>query len=214
MKEEIKSISQWSWSHFSRVRKEARKAFPSVYGLPIKKKLIDIILTMHRKPMSALDVGASNRALGERLKKKFPDLVYETMDVDREEPQDYYDLNDIHERYDLIILSEVIEHLEFEEGLKVIKQLSTLLNSGGTLVVSTPNLHHPNRFWDLDHKTPYRYDDLAALLMMLGFRVQSIYRVYNAPEPWRSIRLYVLCHLHRLLDVDFAKSVVVTAEKT
>ncbi len=211
--EEFKSISHWSWSTFSRIRKEARKAFPSVYTLPVRKKLFDVIASVHPAPASVLDVGASDRLLGDRLKKKHPALLYQTMDVDREQQHDYYDLMEIHQTYDMIIFSEVIEHLDFQEGLKTLTRLFGLLNDRGFLIVSTPNLHHPNRFWDIDHKTPYRYDDLAALLKIVGFHVQEINRVYNASEPWRAMRLYGLSWIHRLLDVDFAKSIVVVAEK-
>ena len=201
------------WSEFYAHRKEIRKVYPSVYNLALKKKLLDVVIKELRGEERILDVGASTRRLGERIKKKFSAITYKTMDIDRAKEHDYYSLDEIKETFDVIVLSEVIEHLSFPDGIELLKRLNALLPSGGRLIVSTPNLHHPNRYWDSDHKTPYRYEEMAAALVSAGFSVRNIYRTYNDQFVRRFVRVYFMAWLHRYLDVDFAKSVVVVAEK-
>lgn len=203
----------FSWSEFYAHRKEIRKLYPSVYKLALKKKLFDIVAAELRGKEKILDVGASTRRLGERINEKLSGVTYKTMDIDRAKEHDYYSLDEIKETFDVIVLSEVIEHISFREGIDLLKRLATLLVPGGRLIVSTPNLHHPNRYWDSDHKTPYRYEEIAAALVSAGFNVRNIYRTYNDQYVRRFVRVYFMAWLHRYLDVDFARSVVVVAEK-
>lgn len=208
-----KTKEDFSWSSFFSFRKEILKVYPSVFGLKIKKKLLDIVVEELKGGEKILDVGASNKSLGERVAAKVAPITYKTMDVDRAQSHDYYSLDEVAGSFDVIILSEVIEHLGFNEGLAMLRRLYELLNSGGKIIVSTPNLYHPNRFWDSDHKTPYRYDEIGGALLSIGFRVDMIYRVYNDQFLKRWFRISVMSHLHKYLDIDFAKSIVVVATK-
>lgn len=202
-----------SRSRFYSYRKKIRNIYPSVYNLEIKKKLLDIIIDELKDGAKILDVGASNKSLGEKIILRFPSITYKTMDIDKDQHYDYYSLEDISESFDMIILAEVIEYLEFKEGISMLQKLLKTLNSGGKIIVSTPNLHHPNRYWDSDHKTPYRYDEIAALLRCVGFIVGKIFRIYNDQFLKRCFRIYVASHLHKYLDIDFAKSFVLVAQK-
>ncbi len=201
----------FSWSTFYACRKEIRKAYPDVYKLKIRKKLFDVVMEEVSGSEKILDVGASSKSLGDRVKKTHPSVEYKTMDVDRAGSHDYYDLADIKEKFDVIVLSEVIEHLNFKDGIELLKELKGLLAPGGRLVVSTPNLNHPNRYWDSDHITPYRYEEISGALKWIGYDVDKIYRIYNDQFIKRLIRLYIMAPLHRYLDVDFARSIVVVA---
>ncbi|MBI5560482.1 MAG: hypothetical protein HY883_04345 [Deltaproteobacteria bacterium] len=201
------------WSVFNAHRRAIRQSYPSVYNIRIRKKLLDVIMEELKGNESILDVGASTRSMGEKVGKRFPSVTYRTMDIDTSSTHDYHSLDVIMERFDMVVLSEVVELLVFREGIGLIKKIKGLLPAGGKLVVSTPNVHHPNRFFDPDHKTPYRYDDMAGALLWAGFDVEKIYRIYNDGFIKRLIRLYVMAPVHRYFDVDFAKSVVVVALK-
>ncbi|MBI5598491.1 MAG: methyltransferase domain-containing protein [Deltaproteobacteria bacterium] len=203
----------FSWSTFYGYRKEIRKFYPSVYGLRIRKKLFDVVMEEVLSGDRVLDVGASTRSLGERIQARAPAVTYKTMDIDRAGSHDYYSLDDIKERFNLIILSEVIEHLEFNDGIGLLRRLNGLLAPGGKIIISTPNMHHPNRWWDSDHRTSYRYDEIAGALVWTGYEIKGIYRIYNDQFARRFVRLHLMAWLHRYLDVDFATSVVVVAVK-
>ncbi len=200
-----------SWSTFYSYRKTIRRLYPSIWDIPLIKKLPDIFLEICPKECSLLDVGAHDRKLGERLAKSIPGLIYKTMDIDPVGDHDYHSMNDINERFDTVNLSEVIEHLCLEHGVKLLTEIGEVLKPGGYLVVSTPNLNHPHRYWDPDHKTPYRYDALAGLLLALRFKVEVIFRVHNEPFPQLWLRRFIGVWLHRYLDIDFAKSIIVVA---
>jgi hypothetical protein len=105
--------------------------------------------------------------------------------------------------------------LELEEGLKVIEKVYGLLNGGGRLILTTPNVFNPSRFWrDATHKVAYCYDELGGLLLAQGFQVTGMYRIYRDAFHRYVFRLYVMAPLHRYLAIDFAKSILVIAEKT
>lgn len=204
----------FSWSEFWKYRKQMRRTFRSVYRIEIRRKLEDVIAEAIKPGEKILDVGAGGRRLKEGILKRVPAVQYKSMDVDRTEEHDYYSLGEIKEPFDVIVMSEVIEHLSFDDGIKLLKELRRILRSGGRIIVTTPNTHHPNVWWsDSDHKTPYRFDCLGAALMEAGFRVKGMYRLHSEKFLKRIARYYLMAWLHRFLDVDFAKHIAAIAEK-
>lgn len=203
-----------SWSKLFEYRDKIHQNYPEVWNLKILRKRFPLMVKNIRDGEKILDVGASNRDLEGRLKRRYPNLIYKSMDVDREQVHDFYSLEDIRETFDVVFLFEVIEHLELEEGLKVIEKVYGLLNGGGRLILTTPNVFNPSRFWrDATHKVAYCYDELGGLLLAQGFRINGMYRTYNEAFHRYFFRLYVMAPLHRYLGIDFAKSILVIAEK-
>jgi predicted SAM-dependent methyltransferase len=161
-----------------------------------------------------LDIGASNRNLQGRLNHHFPKLIYKSMDIDREQFHDFYSMEEIQEPFDVVFLFEVIEHLGLEEGVQLLKRVYHLFNEGGRLILTTPNVFNPSRFWrDATHKVAYCYDEPGGLLLAQGFQIRAMYRTYNDAFHRYLFRLYVMAPLHRYLCIDFAKSILVIAEK-
>ena len=68
----------------------------------------------------------------EKILKKYEGVIYKSMDIDRSVPHDYYSLDEIDEQFDLIILFDVIEHLELEQGVELLSRLYELLVDGGS----------------------------------------------------------------------------------
>ena len=203
-----------SWSKLFDYRDKIHQNYPEVWNLKILRKRFPLMVKNIRDGEKILDVGASNRDLEGRLKRRYPNLIYKSMDVDREQVHDFYSLEDIRETFDVVFLFEVIEHLELEEGLKVIEKVYGLLNGGGRLILTTPNVFNPSRFWrDATHKVAYCYDELGGLLLAQGFQVTGMYRIYRDVFHRYVFRLYVMAPLHRYLGIDFAKSILVIAEK-
>jgi len=181
--------------------------------LRVIKKPLEILRKEIRAGQSILDVGAGNREIGEKIRKVLGLATYKSMDVERSQFHDYYSLDEIEERFDVVLLFEVIEHLDFQEGIDLIKAIYALLSPGGKLYLTTPNLYHPHRYWDSHHKTPYRYDELGGLLSAAGFEIKAFYRIYNDAFIQRVFRIHVAGYLHRYLNVDFAPSILVVAHK-
>jgi len=203
-----------SWSKLFDYRDQIHEKYPEVWGLKILRKRFPLMVRNIRDGEKILDIGASNRNLEGRLKRHYPNLIYKSMDVDREQSHDFYSLDEIQETFDVVFLFEVIEHLDLEDGVRLLKKVYDLLNEGGRLILTTPNVFNPSRFWrDATHRVAYCYDELGGLLLAQGFHIKAIYRTYSDAFHRYLFRLYVMAPLHRYLGVDFAKSILVIAER-
>jgi SAM-dependent methyltransferase len=204
-----------SWSRLFEHRGKIHERYPDIWDLKILRKRFPLMLEMIRDGERVLDMGASNRNLEGRLKRHFPRLIYKSMDIDREQFHDFYSLEEIRECFDVVFLFEVIEHLDLEEGIRLLKRIYDLLNPGGRLILTTPNVFNPSRYWrDATHKVAYCYDELAGLLMAHHFQVRAMYRTYSDAFLRHLFRIYVMAPLHRYLGIDFAKSILIVAEKS
>jgi len=202
------------WSQLINYRDRIHKHYPKIWDLKLIKRPSRLLKKLLRPGMHILDVGASDKRMEKGVKDIYPDILYKSMDIDRTVTHDYYSLDEIDEHYDIIILFEVIEHLDLEQGVKMLSRLHELLVDGGKLIISTPNIFNPGRFWiDATHKTAYSYEELGGTILSQGFEVLGIYRTYNASFLKYFLRLTLFYPLHRILNVDFAKSIVVLAGK-
>ncbi len=201
-----------SWSTFYSYQLEAQKLYKRVWNIPLIKKLALVFPKIAKEGTTILDVGANGYKLDEKIAKYVSGIRYKSMDVDPVGDHDYHSLSEIHEQFDIVVFSEVIEHLPFKEGVEVLRQIRGLIKPGGYIVVSTPNMNHPHRYWGTpDHITPYSYDALAGLLLGMGFQIESLYRVHNQPFPQIYFRRWIGVWLHRYLDIDFALSIIAVA---
>jgi len=79
---------------------------------------------------------------------------------------------DSNNKYDLIILGEVLEHLD--KPMEILKKLSSLLNNNGIIWLTTPT-NAPT----LDHVYLFRSkEDIVDLIKMSGFKVVDLYGCY------------------------------------
>jgi 2-polyprenyl-3-methyl-5-hydroxy-6-metoxy-1,4-benzoquinol methylase len=203
-----------SWSKLFEYRLKIHERYPDIWDLKILRKRFPLMVKTIRDGEKVLDIGASNRNLDARLKRHFPNLIYKSMDIDRENFHDFYSLNEIQESFDVIFLFEVIEHLELVEGFQLLKRIYDLLKEGGRLIITTPNIFNPGRFWrDATHKVAYCYDELAGVLLANHFQIKAMYRKYNDAFLQYIFRVYIMAPLHQYLEIDFAKSILVLAEK-
>jgi len=203
-----------SWSKLFDYRDQIHGRYPKIWDLKILRKRFPLMVKHIRNGEKILDIGASNRDLEERLKRHYPNLVYKSMDVDQEQPHDYYSMGEIREAFDVVFLFEVIEHLELEEGVQLLKRSYDLLNEGGRLILTTPNVFNPSRFWrDATHRVAYCYDELGGLLLAQGFSITGMFRTYNDVFHRYLFRVFVMAPVHRYLGIDFAKSILIVAEK-
>ena len=202
------------WSKRLQYRDELHRRYREIWDLKILRKRFPLILKSVRDGEKLLDVGASDRHLEKRLKRYYPRLIYKSMDIDREQFHDFYSLEDVQELFDVILLFDVIEHLNLEEGDRLVGRIRDLLQEGGRLILMTPNIFNPSRFWrDATHQAAYCYDELGGLLLAHGFQINAMYRTYSDALHRYLLRVYVMAPLHRYLGIDFAKSILVVAEK-
>lgn len=125
--------------------------------------------------LRVLDIGAYDRVLERSLAKCRLKSIYHSIDIDSSGKHDFHDIKEVTENYNAICMFELIEHLTFEEGCKLLYQVYNLLEPGGEVYISTPNPFHPTRYFsDVTHKQHWPASDLFAILRNLGFERNKI----------------------------------------
>lgn len=201
------------WSKLYAARNIVKKKFPSIWRLPIVKKEMALIGRFLRPHVRVLEIGAGDRRMEKEVKRKFSEIEYKSFDIDTALHHDFYDLKSIQGEFDLIFGFELIEHMTPQDGLEMIISLKSNLSQGGVLILGTPNLYHPHRYFgDITHVTPYKYEELGALMVLGGYQVSSFYRKFNDAFIPRILRLYFFAWLHKWLSIDFANTIFVVAK--
>lgn len=205
---------QNSWSEQYNFRRQVAARFGRVFDLPLARRVRDVLVEVVRDDDEVLEVGAGDRRMRELLAKKRQRATYRSMDIDPRGAHDYRTLDEIDRTFDCVFAFEVAEHIEAEALSGWLAQLKNLLKPAGHLVLSTPNTFYPPAYLrDASHRTPLCYDELGGLLEAAGLRVTRIVRIYNDPV-WRMIaRRFLFGWLFRLIGIDFARQIVVVAQK-
>lgn len=190
-----------------------RERFGPIWSVPVRKRHTTVLTEWIAEGIAVLEVGAYDRNILSKMELKSLDIDYRSLDKDDSLPHDYHDLAEVDRPFDQVWMFEVIEHVDLAEAWDLLKSIYRVLRPGGLLILSTPNSHHPHRFREPHHLTPFKYDNLGALLAFSGFEVEALYRSFNAPLAQKAARRYLLGWLHRLLDIDFAPTLVAVARR-
>jgi len=204
------------WDKKYKYTKEIRKKYRRIYDVP-KKKSTSSILKFAIKDQNIkkiLEIGAGSNTRKKEFSSLLPNAVYKTMDIDTSTKQDFYNINEITEKFDLVIGLELIEHIEKNNFEKFCGQISNLVDKNGSLILSTPNIFHPNRYFkDYTHNIALCYDELASVFMTFGFKSCFPFRCYRDSFLRRIAREYLFSWLYRLLEIDYAKQIMVVFRK-
>lgn len=208
-----------TWSELKLNREKIKSFYPTILKVPIiygtKKQIIhNLLINKTMKQKRILDIGAADRFVKEICSDINNEIEYKSMDTDRSRFHDYYSLDEIQERFDIILLLDVIEHLPLSEGKTLLLKCSHLLNPEGEIVITIPNNCHPSAFsGDCTHITSYRYYDLAALLLSTGFEEIQIFRISAKRKLKYRLLALILRPILKFLDIDFATGILITAKK-
>ncbi len=181
--------------------------------------IINNIVKKYEHP-KILDIGAGHRKLDQMIGSFKVPYEYKSVDKAKNIKHDYQDINDIKDnKFDIIFMLELIEHLTLKDGLLYLSKAFDLLNKNGTFIISTPNVHHINQLWksNITHIQQYPASDLCAILRMIGFSDDvKIYRLFIKPDKI-SIKHYIKDKMKilitKILGVDYAHGILVIATK-
>jgi len=108
----------------------------------------------------------------------------------------------------------VIDHLGLDEGREFVKKIYQVLNPGGRVALTTPNVHTPGQYWkDATHLMPYHYEELGGLFLSEGFELVDIRRIFRKSYFRYYLKGYVLSFLFRFLGIDFSESILLVARR-
>jgi SAM-dependent methyltransferase len=195
-------------------RERVHQKYPEFWNIRIVKKRLPFILKHLKDGEAVLEIGAFDRELGERIKGYRPHIRYKSMDIDPTYSHDYASLEEIEETFDMILLFEVIEHLDREKGRELVRKIYEILKPGGRVILTTPNIYTPAQYWkDVSHETPYHYEELGGLFLSEGFQSIELYRLFSEPFLRYFFRVWVCSPLFHFLGIDFTKSILLVARK-
>jgi hypothetical protein len=203
-----------NWSDLFKYRVETKKRFGSIWQLPVAKRYNRVLQQYTNDDSHVLEIGAGGRGVGEALQMRHSSLVYRSMDIDRSNFHDFYSLDEISGEFHVVCMFEVVEHVRPEMALLMLEKAHGALRPGGHLLVTTPNIYMPpNYLRDATHVTPWCYDELGGIARLAGFQVEQLYRLYNDSLVGKLMHRVIGYPVHRLVNIDFAKQIMLVARK-
>jgi len=166
-----------------------------------------------------LDIGAGDRRLKKIIELMDLKFEYKSMDISKGIEHDYDDIKNIKEKFDIITMLELIEHLTLDIALLYLSAAFEILENNGTLIISTPNIDHINQLWkqDITHIQQYPAKDLYAILRMIGFSKDIIIYRINLSSTKKNFKRIVLeksrIILNKILGTDHAHGILIMAKK-
>ena len=167
----------------------------------------EVTILIPRQAKRILDIGCSVGIMGESLQRggcevtgieSFPDLAegarQRLSNVIEEDVEDLARRDgDPGGPFDCVVMADVLEHLR--DPWSVVRWASRLVDDGGSMVISVPNIRHLHLFWSLAvrRKWPYRdvglfdrthlrwfaFNNLDELLVGTGFAIAELRRSYR-----------------------------------
>lgn len=203
-----------SWSDLTSWRAEAHRRFGSILDLPIvaiDRELRRILADAPR----VLDVGAGSehplRAMIDAERTE-----YRSLDPG---PSGEFDSRHVSEippdlRFEAAVANQVLEHVNVEEALEIVRGVAGVLAPGGRFVATVPNAGHPVRQWaDATHVTAWGLYDFYGLFRSAGLEVDTMSRYGKRRLSFRPGRRYIVKVVAQEFRVDWCDSILVVARR-
>ena len=204
-------LDRLSHARRSAWRRECRQRFGTLPDFPVVRSIYDEIRRLDRGGR-ILDVGAGAERPLERALNAAGRCF--CLDNDPQARCDYRHFDEIpaSKDFDLVVMSQFIEHLPLSEAWTFIGQARSVMRADAVLVVGVPNAHHPVRYHaDVTHITNWPFNDLYAFLRAADFSVTALLRTNKHPltrHPLKAWLIRTVCHE---LRIDWCDSLIVTA---
>ena len=201
--------------HFhTRWRAECGEQHGTVFDLPVVKPIKEIRRLIREQSLDVLDFGAGEAKSGIKI-YQVNENKYWTLDSDATSESDYQTLSDIpkERRFGIVILDQVIEHIEVTGCYQIIQKLREVLEPGGFISITIPNVSHPVRYWaDCDHVTPWSFYDVYGLLRNCDLEVKKIGRFNKRNLGVNPLNYVFAAQMRRIYRMDWCDSVWVLGQ--
>ncbi len=101
-------------------------------------------------------------------------------------------------RYNIILLLDVLEHIELEESIYLLRLTRDALKDNGRLLIQVPCAHSPLsplRYGDITHQRAYTTYSMAQCLLLAGFNKFNHFAMGPVPHGIKSGVRWVLWHM-------------------
>ncbi len=202
------------WSKQYEHRKFIARKFGTIWQIPIARRYYNVLSKLGNQSTRILEIGAGDRGLEKKMARYWGQFSYKSCDIDQRHPHDFANINAVDESFDLICAFELIEHVSLEEAHHLLTRCFEVIDPGGQIVLTTPNIYYPPDFLrDATHRTPFCYDELGGLLRLCGFEVTAIYRMYHDSILKKFVRRILMFPIYRVMGIDFAHQILVVGKK-
>ncbi len=130
-----------------------------------------------RYTKAILEVGYTN-ITGIDISKEQIAYARENLGLHQVQEADALEFLQAGNKYDLIILMDVLEHLEIDYAVSLLRKVFESLQDNGRFILHVPNSLAPLRpsyYGDVTHIRPFSVDSMSQILRMGGFRKFSHY---------------------------------------
>jgi 2-polyprenyl-3-methyl-5-hydroxy-6-metoxy-1,4-benzoquinol methylase len=186
----------------------------------------DCILNFYHGETRILDIGCGTGLLAKAVRERNPESIITGLDIspyvvlDAEKNLDFFspvdldndrDFPDFEQKFDLIILGDVLEHLKRPDIL--LEKLSRYLHPEGKIIISIPNIAHwsirldllmgrfiyqPTGILDNSHLRFFTYQSIRELIEKSGYEIIQFNSNISA-IPLRSIQNGIFSLLLRFI---------------
>jgi 2-polyprenyl-3-methyl-5-hydroxy-6-metoxy-1,4-benzoquinol methylase len=98
--------------------------------------------------------------------------------IELTDAESYVDENADSRSFDRIVLFDILEHLELDDGARLLRKLTAMVGDGGKILIRVPNSTSPwglrMQFDTFDHVTPYSPGRLHDLATLTGYAVTAM----------------------------------------
>ena len=132
---------------------------------PGRGEMLDLLVESGKSSVAAVDI---NEDIVLMIENKFPTVAVELTP----NTADFFSKKV--NKYNLITMLHVLEHIEVDEAIDLLKKINNSLTDDGVLLVEVPNsgnIFTGNLIWasDVTHKVKYTSKSLHQILLMAGF---------------------------------------------
>lgn len=174
LQKRIISDNNFTYREIIKLFEKYSDQYTSVLDIGSGVGTIDFYLASKGKKVTGIEISQNAVEVAKANAKLF-DLDKKITFIAAEFPHKVPDKN-----YDLVIFSEVIEHLEDDQ--KALQDINKILKPGGLLIITTPSIHAPlykigllNGFdREVGHLRRYTKEGLAELVKKSGYKIVSV----------------------------------------
>ncbi len=194
---------------------ECNKKFGKLFNQPIINNPYTEIANWYSNG-NILDMGAGKyKPLFNSLKSRINSGKYYTLDDDPDGTFDFSHTEDIPQtmKFSLVVANQFFEHLTVSDSLLVMASIVPLLESGASVIITVPNISHPNRqISNIDHKTAWGYNSFYSVYKYANLEVVKIAR-YSKRHPQGFMEKLITKYVSQVYRMDWCDSILMIGQK-